>query len=149
MGARKPLWRVSVNLSLSVQKEIAGGLKNQILPNARLIRYCVAGCVGIAVNLSIMALLFTISSQRGWIPSAMANVISTIGNFVFHNQWTFSDRQHQGFRLIRGFLSFALMSVAGICVTTAAYVGLTRIATHLMITNSHRDGVGTSLMCQL
>jgi putative flippase GtrA len=56
-----------------------------------------------------MAFLFTNSSQRGWVQSGLANIVSTVGSFVFHNRWTFSDQQHQGLRLVRGFLSFVIM----------------------------------------
>lgn len=130
------------------QKEIAGWLKSQALLNSRVIKYGVVSCAGILVNLGTMALLFTDSSQRGWVQSGLANIVSTVGNFVFHNMWTFSDQQHQGLRLVRGFLSFVLMSTVGICITTAAYVGFTRIAAHLTITNFHLGGLGIALTCQ-
>jgi putative flippase GtrA len=137
-----------LNLHTDTQKKIVCRLKSQIRLQACAIKYGVVGCAGILVNLGTMALLFTISSQRGWMPSAEANIISGVGNFVFHNLWTFSDRQHQGLRLVRGFLSFALMSAVGICVTSASYVGFTRIVTHLTITSSHPGGLGIVLTCQ-
>jgi putative flippase GtrA len=137
-----------VNPRTGTQKKMARWLNSQSLLNARVIKYGVVGCAGIFVNLGTMALLFTISSQRGGTSSAVANIVSTVGNFVFHNLWTFSDRQHGGLRLVRGFLSFALMSAAGICVTTTAYVGFTRIAANMTITNSHLSGLGIVLTCQ-
>jgi putative flippase GtrA len=127
---------------------IAGRLKRQILLHARFIKYGVVGCAGILVNLGTLALLFAISSQRGWMPSAVANIVSTVGNFVLHNVWTFSDRQHQGLRLVRGFLSFALTSAVGVGLTTGAYVVFTRIAAHLRVTNSHPGALGILLTCQ-
>ena len=130
------------------QKKIAGWFKSQILLNVSVIKYGVVGCTGILVNLGTMALLFTNSSQRGWVQSGLANIVSTMGNFVFHNLWTFSDQQHRGLRLVRGFLSFAFMSVVGICVTTAAYVGFSRIAAHLTITHFHLGGLGIVLTSQ-
>ena len=107
-----------MNLHTITQMKIADWLKNQILLNVSVIKYVVVGCTGILVNLGTMVLLFTIASHRGWMQSGVANIVSTGGNFVFHNLWTFSDRQHQGFRLVRGFLSFAFMSAVGICITT-------------------------------
>ena len=118
-------------------KKIAGWFKSRILLNVSVIKYGVVGCTGILINLGTMALLFTNSSERGWVQSGLANIVSTVGNFVLHNLWTFSDQQHQGLRLIRVFLSFVFMSAVGICVTTAAYVGFTRIAVHLTIMNFH------------
>jgi putative flippase GtrA len=137
-----------VNLHTGTVKQISGWLKSQILLNVRVIKYGLVGCAGILVNLGAMTFLFTVSSQRGWVPSAVANIISTVNNFVLHNLWTFSDRRHQGLRLVRGFLSFALMSAVGICITTAGYVGFTRIAARLAITNSHLIGLGVVLSCQ-
>jgi len=64
--------------------------------DARMLKYGIVGCSGIAVNLATMALFLTIGFGRGWVPSAIASVISTTCNFIFHNRWTFSDRQHQG-----------------------------------------------------
>src|SRR5260370_1836631 len=140
--------RSFVNLHLGTQKRIARWLKSQILLNACVIKYGVVGCAGILVNLGTMALLFTFSSQRGWLPSALATIVSAVGNFVLHNLWTFSDRQHQGLRLVPGFLSFAVISAVSVCVTTSAYVGFTRSAANLTITNSHLGGLGIVLTCQ-
>src|SRR5260370_13815654 len=74
-----------VKLHLDTQKKIARWLKSQILLNARVIKYGVVGCAGILVNLGTMALLFTISSQRCWLPSAVAVFVSTVSTFVLHN----------------------------------------------------------------
>jgi putative flippase GtrA len=123
--------------------------KRQILLNTRMLKYGVVGCAGIVVNLGTMTLLLAVASRRGWMPSAIANIVSTLGNFFLHNLWTFSDRQHQGSRLVRGILSFALVSAVSICVTTAAYVAFTQIAVHLTIANSNPGGLRIPLVCQL
>jgi len=103
-----------VNHDTVVQETLTGWLHSQMRRNSRFIKYGIVGCVGIAANLSTMALLLTFTSQRGWIPSTLANIVSTVGNFFLHNLWTFSDRQHQGMRLVRGFVYFALMSGEGL-----------------------------------
>jgi len=51
--------------------------------------------------------------------------------------------------MVRGFMFFALMSSISICITTVFYVGLTRVAARLGITNSHPGGLGVPLACQL
>jgi putative flippase GtrA len=135
-------------LSRYTQNSSGIWLQSQIARNARVFKYGIVGCAGILTNLGTMALILTASSQRGWAPSAIANIVSTMGNFVLHNLWTFSDRQHQGLRLVRGFLSFALMSVLGIAVTTTAYVGFTRVAANVTITNSHSGSLAIVLPCQ-
>lgn len=131
------------------QKKIASWLKSQILLNVRVIKYGAVACTGILVNLGTLTFLFTLSSPQGWRQSGVANIVSTVGNFIFHNRWTFSDRPHQGLRMVRGFLSFACMSAAGICITTAAYVGFTRIAAGMRFTNSRPGALGIALTCQL
>jgi putative flippase GtrA len=123
-------------------------IKRLLLLKGRLLKYVIVGCSGIAVNLGTMALFLSTGFGRGWVPSAIASVVSTSGNFIFHNCWTFADRQHQGMRLLRGFLSFALISTIGIFITTEFYVSFTRVASHLAILNSHLGKLGIPLTCQ-
>jgi putative flippase GtrA len=124
------------------------GIEKWILSKDRVFKYGIVGCAGIVVNLGTMALFLALGFQRGWTPSAIASIVSTSGNFILHNCWTFSDRQHRGLRLIRGFLSFALISAIGISITTTFYVGFTRIAAHLTILNLHRGTLEIPLTCQ-
>jgi len=123
-------------------------VKRRLLLNGRMLKYGIVGFTGIGVNLATMALFLTIGVGRGWVPSAIASVVSTSCNFIFHNCWTFSDRQHQGLRLVRGFLSFALISTIGVVITTEFYVIFTRFASHFAIVNSHLGKLGIPLTCQ-
>jgi putative flippase GtrA len=123
-------------------------IMRRVLLNTRALKYFFVGCAGIAVNLGTMAILLAVSSRRGWVPSAIANVVSTVCNFYLHNLWTFADRQHQGSQLVRGFVFFALMSSVGIGVTTGTYVVFIQIASHLTITKSHISGLVIPLACQ-
>ena len=116
--------------------------------DARMLKYGIVGCSGIAVNLATMALFLTIGFGRGWVPSAIASAVSTTGNFIFHNRWTFSDRQHQGLRLVRGFVSFAVVSTIGVAITTEFYMTFTRFASRLPITSLHLGKLGIPLSCQ-
>jgi putative flippase GtrA len=138
----------TVNVNAVAGKTDPGWLKSQILRNSRVIKYGVVGCIGIVANLATMALFVTLTSRRGWVPSAIANVVSTVGNFILHNVWTFSDRAHRGIHMLRGFVYFAVMSSAGIGVSTLSYVGFTRLATHLTLTKSHTGSLGIVLACQ-
>lgn len=123
-------------------------LKKQALLNARMLKYGLVGFTGIAVNLGTMALLLTTGVGRGWMASAIASVVSTSGNFILHNWWTFSDRQHEGLRLLRGFLSFALISAVGVVITTVLYANFIRVAAHIAILNAHVSRLGIPLICQ-
>jgi putative flippase GtrA len=138
----------TVDVNAVTGKTYPGWLKSQILRNSRFIKYGLVGCIGIVANLATMALFVTLSSQRGWVPSAIANIVSTVGNFILHNVWTFSDRAHRGIHMVRGFIYFAIMSAAGIGISTLSYVGFTRLATHLTLTKSHAGSLGVVLACQ-
>lgn len=138
----------SVSQDTIVEETFTGWLHSQIRRNSRVIKYGIVGCVGIVANLSTMALILTVTSQRGWIPSTAANIVSTVGNFFLHNLWTFSDRQHQGMRLVRGFVYFALMSAVGIGVTTVAYLGFSRLVAYLPATAAHSRSITILLACQ-
>ena len=127
---------------------IMAQVKKRLLLQGRILKYGIVGCTGIAVNLGTMALVLTMGAAPGWVPSAIASVVSTSGNFIFHNCWTFSDRQHQGWRLVRGFLSFAFISTLAVFITTEFYVSFTRLGTRLPIVNSHLGKLGMPLTCQ-
>jgi putative flippase GtrA len=133
-------------------QRVGGWVKGQILSNTRVIKYGLVGFTGVAVNLMTMATLLTFTSQRGWVPSTAANIVSTVTNFILHNLWTFSDRQHQGARLVRGFVSFAITSLLSIGVTTVAYIGFTRVALYFAAMRSgqavHQVGLFVALGCQ-
>jgi putative flippase GtrA len=79
----------------------------------------------------------------------MASIVATSANFILHNLWTFSDRQHQGLRFARGLFSFSLISAMGLFATTALYVGFTRAIQHFAIVTSRLGVLGIPLACQL
>jgi putative flippase GtrA len=137
-----------INQGQADENGIFSFLKKQVLLNARMLKYGGVGCAGIATNLGTMALLLTLGFQKGWMASAIAGLVSTAINFVLHNLWTFSDRQHQGQRLVRGFVFFGLVSGLTIGLTTMFYVLFTRIATRLTLVESHPSKLGIPLACQ-
>ena len=122
-------------------------IKSQLLLKGRMLKYGIVGFSGIAVNLGTMALFLTIGLGRGWVPSAVASVVSTSGNFIFHNCWTFSDRQHHGMRLVRVFIILNSIYVSALH-TTEFYVSFTRTASHFAIVTSHLGKLGIPLTCQ-
>jgi putative flippase GtrA len=122
--------------------------KKKALLNTRMLKYGIVGCSGIVINLATMAIFLTVGFGPGWVPSAVASGVSTSCNFIFHNRWTFSDRQHQGLRLVRGFLSFAVISVMGIFITTEFYVNFIHVVSRLPIINPHLGKLGIPLTCQ-
>jgi len=130
------------------ENDIAGRLKTQVVRNARVIKYGIVGVVGILINLAAMAVLLRRFPAQSWVPSALANVLSTVVNFLLHNMWTFSDRRHQGASMIRGFVLYVLACGVGIFLTTVCYVQFVRLAGHLAIANTHLGKTLTPLACQ-
>jgi len=127
---------------------MAARLKTQVVRNARVIKYGIVGLLGVLINLAAMAVLLRFFSPQSWVPSAIANVLSTVVNFTLHNMWTFSDRQHQGMRMIRGFVFYVLMSAVGIFLSTVFYVQLIRIGGHLAAFGTHLGRSLIPLACQ-
>lgn len=127
---------------------MVGRLKSQVLRNQRVIKYGIVGVVGIMINLAAMAGLLHFFPPQSWVPSALANVLSTVINFLLHNMWTFSDRRHQGASMIRGFVLYVLACGVGIFLTTVCYVQFIRLASHLAIANTHLGKTFTPLVCQ-
>jgi putative flippase GtrA len=123
-------------------------LKTQVVRNARVIKYGIVGVLGVLINLGAMAVLLRFYSPQSWVPSAIANVLSTIVNFSLHNMWTFSDRQHQGMRMVRGFVFYVLMCAVGIFISTVSYVQLIHIAGRLAILTTHLGKSLAPLACQ-
>lgn len=66
------------------------------------------GLIGMAVNLVTYNLL--IAAAGVTLASAIANVVSNAGNYVFNNFWTFHDRRRTGLRFISGYGSYFLCS---------------------------------------
>ena len=88
-------------------------------------KFAFVGASGIVVNLLAMVFIFRLSAYRDWRASAVASGIATISNYLLNNFWTFRDRPHGGFNLLKGYLHYLVISLVGLGVTTLTYVGLT------------------------
>jgi dolichol-phosphate mannosyltransferase len=91
----------------------------------RFLKFAVVGSIGVLVNLMAMALLLQLTNVRDWRASAIASLAANLNNYVMNNFWTFSDRLHRGFGVLKGYLSYLLMTSVGLLVTTSAYAALT------------------------
>jgi dolichol-phosphate mannosyltransferase len=96
----------------------------------RFFKYAVVGGTGIFVNLAVMAFLLTQTKMHGWRASALASLAAHFQNYLLNNSWTFADRSHKGFRKFGGYLSYLLVSAAGMGVATGLYAGLSRALSH-------------------
>ncbi len=68
-------------------------LKTYLLTRGRILRYIMAGCTGITINIGIYTLLLTFGF---WYVTAatIAFSIATIVSFLLQKYWTFGNRQH-------------------------------------------------------
>ncbi len=90
------------------------------------VKFALVGASGVVVNLTAMAVIFRLSAWRDWRASALASLIATVTNYFLNNFWTFRDRSHTGILFLRRYIHYLLVSLVGVGITTASYVGLTR-----------------------
>lgn len=114
------------------------------------VKFALVGGSGLAVNLATMSVIFGLSSWRDWRASALATLVATVSNYILNNLWTFRDRSHTGLTLVSRYLHYLFISLLGLGITTASYVGLTsgiyRIVRETGNTSTMRDA--TLLLCQ-
>jgi dolichol-phosphate mannosyltransferase len=91
----------------------------------RFVKFATVGSIGVVVNLLTMALIVKLSRDSGWRASAVASLTANVTNYTLNNYWTFSDRLHKGFAVVRGYFSYLLMTSVGLVVSTSAYAVLT------------------------
>lgn len=105
----------------------------------RFLKFALVGASGIVVNLLAMAGLFAMSGVRDWSVSALASLIANVSNYALNNIWTFADRVHRGWAVVRGYSSYLLMSAVGLLVSTTTYAGMTWTFRQVMV-----SGMGLS-----
>jgi|SRR5579872_5246838 len=96
----------------------------------RFFKYAVVGGTGIFVNLAVMALLLTQTHLHGWRVSALASLAANFQNYLLFTSWTRTDRSRKGFRKLEGYLSYLLVSAAGLSIATGLYAGFLRALAH-------------------
>lgn len=95
-----------------------------------LIKYCLVGILGVAVNLAaydIVSLSLGTSLQSGLfsIPLLAGIEAAILFNFLLNNSWTFSQAKLQGWKAVTGFITYnvvcAFGALANIAVTAFLY----------------------------
>jgi len=90
----------------------------------RFLKSAMVGGVGVFINLAVMALLLGLTKVHDWRASAIASLAANVHNYVLFNFRAFADRSHNEFRKLESYLSYLLVSAAGLAVTTGSYAGL-------------------------
>jgi dolichol-phosphate mannosyltransferase len=92
--------------------------------SVRIVKSAVVGGIGVFINLAVMALLLRLTKVRDWRASAIASLVANLHNYVLINFQIHADRLHKEFRKLDDYLSYLLVSAAGLAVTTGSYAGL-------------------------
>jgi dolichol-phosphate mannosyltransferase len=116
----------------------------------QFLKFAVVGGIGVFTNLAVMALLLRLASSKGWQASAIASLVANAQNYILNNIWTFADHSHKGFRRLKGYLSYLIMSAAGLVVTTGSYAGLVWFLSRASLLDSGPSASGSvlRLACQ-
>jgi dolichol-phosphate mannosyltransferase len=117
----------------------------------RFFKFAVVGGIGIFINLAAMALLLELTHLRDWRASAIASLAANAQNYILNNSWTYADRPHRGLRKLEGYVSYLLMSAAGLGVTIGSYAGfvwsLARASLLQTGTGAHAPLIRLSCQC--
>ena len=92
--------------------------------SVRFIKFAIVGASGTIVNLCIFLASSQLLGLHDWRISALASLISNLTNYVSNNAWTFVDRGHRGWELIRGYAWYLSMSLVGLLASTLTFAGL-------------------------
>jgi dolichol-phosphate mannosyltransferase len=92
--------------------------------SVRVLKSAVVGGIGVFINLAAMALLLRLTKVRDWRASAIASLAANVHNYILINFQVHADRLHKEFRRLEGYLSYLLVSAAGLSVTTGSYAAL-------------------------
>jgi len=84
----------------------------------------VVGGIGVFINLAVMALVLKLTKVRDWRASAIASLAANMHNYALINFQSYADRSHKEFRRLEGYISYLLVTAAGLVLTTASYAAL-------------------------
>ena len=88
----------------------------------RFISFAMVGGSGVVVNFAIFWLCFLGLGLKFGRATAIAVLVSTTTNFLLNNMLTYRDQRLKGYRLLRGWITFNIVCLAG----SAANVGVAR-----------------------
>jgi dolichol-phosphate mannosyltransferase len=93
--------------------------------SVRFIKFALVGASGTMVNLCAFLAFAGLLGLRDWRISALATLFANLSNYVLNNAWTFVDRAHRGWSLLRGYAAYLGFSLVGMLVSTLTFAALT------------------------
>lgn len=94
--------------------------------SVRFIKFAIVGASGTIVNLGAFVGFAALFGVRDWRVSALATLFANLTNYVFNNAWTFVDRGHRGWSVLRGYASYLGLCLVGMAASTLTFAGFTR-----------------------
>jgi dolichol-phosphate mannosyltransferase len=94
--------------------------------SVRFIKFAFVGASGTVINLCAFLIFARLLGLRDWRISALATLFANLTNYIFNNAWTFEDRGHRGWFLLRGYVTYLGLSLVGMSASTLTFAGLTR-----------------------
>jgi dolichol-phosphate mannosyltransferase len=92
--------------------------------SVRFIKFALVGASGTIVNLCAFLGFAKLLGLRDWRISALATLLANLSNYVFNNTWTFVDRRHRGWFLLRGYFAYLGLSLVGMSASTLTFAVL-------------------------
>jgi dolichol-phosphate mannosyltransferase len=93
--------------------------------SVRFIKFAIVGASGTVINLCAFLIFARLLGVRDWRISALATLFANLTNYVFNNAWTFVDRGHRGWSVVRGYVTYLGLSLVGMLASTLTFAGLT------------------------
>ncbi len=94
--------------------------------SVRFVKFALVGASGTIINLCAFLTFARLLGLRDWRISALATFFANLTNYVLNNAWTFVDRGHRGWSLLRGYFAYLGFSLVGMSASTLTFAALTR-----------------------
>jgi len=92
--------------------------------SVRFVKSAMVGGFGVIINLAVMALVLRLTKMQDWRASAIASLAANVHNYVMMNLQFHPEYSHKEFRRLEGYISYLLVSAAGLVLTTGSYAAL-------------------------
>lgn len=92
--------------------------------SVRIIKFVLVGASGVFINLCIFMALYQILGIQDWRISAVASLLSNLGNYISNNIWNFSGRRPQVWSMARGYASYLSVSLVGLFASILTFAVL-------------------------
>ena len=112
--------------------------------SVRFIKFALVGASGTIINLCAFLSFARLFGLRDWRISALATLFANFTNYIFNNAWTYVDRVHRGWSLVRGYVTYLGLSLVGMSASTLTFAGLTRA--HHTYLNNVQPGKGSDIL---